>query len=339
MGQGNFVKIQTTVDHHDIYALKENDLPSDLQVAWLMSFPNSGTTYTNHLIQVYTNTTTATNYGKEQSEKETTIPAFPGSDGPYFRYPSWEKPTKYLLTKTHCASSTNDMPLFKVDTVDEVETTCASGNKVELHNGTAEKIHTTWYNTSIVKRAVHLVRNPFDNIVARFHMKMNNWKGKVEGGNEILQPNIYNSTKEGFQAYCKFRNKPFAKLKWNVTLVFGTHTEQKAELLRRLYDIPCYEQFLLYIRWHNFAVQMLQQKNITTLTLFYEDYASNFNRTVDSLLDFLSLTPAMDASPPEFIAGKQYLNYYDANERIVIKQLIEGLASHELQQLLLRYLI
>jgi hypothetical protein len=315
------------------------DLSSGLQVAWLMSFPNSGTTYTNHLIQGYTNTTTATNYGKEQSETATTIPAFPDSVGPYFRYPTWNKPSKYLLTKTHCAASTNYMPVLTIDTVDKFETTCSSGSRVEVHNRTATNELRICYNSTIVQRAVHVVRNPFDNIVARFHMKMNKWKGKVENGDEGFQPYLYNSTKEGFRAYCKFRNKPFHKLKWNVTLIFGSYTEQKAQLLKHLCDVPCYEQFIMYIRWHNFALQLLQERNISTLTLFYEDYASNFESTVDSLLEFLSLTPATNTSPPEFIAGKQYLDYYDANETIAVKQLIVGLASLELQKLLLRYLM
>ncbi|KAG7369679.1 sulfotransferase family protein [Nitzschia inconspicua] len=304
-----------------------------------MSFPNSGTTYTNHLIQEYTKTTTATNYGKEQSEKAASIPVLPGLDleGPYFRYPTWEKPPTYILTKTHCASSTNDMPLHVIDSVEAFEITCSSGSRLEVYNGTTAKIPAT-YSPSLVKRAVHLIRNPFDNVVARFHMKINNWKAK-NYHNDSISSNIYNSTSEGFKAYCQFRDKPFSKLKWNSTRIFGPNIVRQYELAKLLKDLPCYEQFVYYIRWHNFAMEMLQRKGIPVLTLFYEDYSLRFEDTVKGLLNFLSLTPAKDTSPPEFFPGKQYLDFYEPSEREAAKRLMLGLANKELNLLLQRYLV
>jgi Sulfotransferase domain len=205
-----------------------------------------------------------------------------------------------------------------------------------MHNGTAQKM-TAVYDPSIVQRAVHLVRNPFDNIVARFHMKINNWRAK-EYHKESINSNLYNSTKEGFQAYCHFRDKPFAKLKWNATNIFGEDTTIQKQLLGYLYHVPCYEQFLNYIRWHNFALEMLEKKKVPVLTLFYEDYASNFEGTVTQLLDFLSLEPANGASPPEFVAGKQYLDFYEPDQVEAARNLMRRLANQGFRQLLLRYL-
>eukprot|EP00957_Ditylum_brightwellii_P051315 3890622-Ditylum_brightwellii.AAC.1 len=64
-----------------------NDIssPWPIAAAWLMSFPNSGTSYTIHLIRGITNTTTATNYGLEGDIKdEESVPAISNSEnGPF----------------------------------------------------------------------------------------------------------------------------------------------------------------------------------------------------------------------------------------------------------------
>ena len=102
-----------------------------LEVAWLMSFPNSGTTYTNHLLQDYTRTTTATNYGQEQSTKHASIAIDPSSiDGPFFRYPSWSLPPRYILTKTHCGGECDacqdpsDGKHYSYSTLEAFDTAC-----------------------------------------------------------------------------------------------------------------------------------------------------------------------------------------------------------------------
>lgn len=76
-----------------------------LGVAWLMSFPNSGTSYTIHLIRETSNTTTATNYALEGDIKdEPSVPAIVGSEeGPFLELIKTIKtniPEKYILTKT-----------------------------------------------------------------------------------------------------------------------------------------------------------------------------------------------------------------------------------------------
>ena len=76
-----------------------------LGVAWLMSFPNSGTSYTIHLIRETSNTTTATNYALEGDIKdEASVPAIQGSeDGPYLELIKTIQttiPEKFILTKT-----------------------------------------------------------------------------------------------------------------------------------------------------------------------------------------------------------------------------------------------
>lgn len=84
---------------------KETNDEDGLGVAWLMSFPNSGTSYTLHLIRETSNTTTATNYALEGDIKdEESVPAIAGSEeGPFLELIKTIKtnmPEKYILTKT-----------------------------------------------------------------------------------------------------------------------------------------------------------------------------------------------------------------------------------------------
>ena len=305
-----------------------------LQIAWLMSFPNSGTTYTNHLIQDYTKTTTATNYGQEQSTHETSIPVHPNATlvGPFFRYPTWDKPQKYMLTKTHCGAELPEYP-----SKEEFEHACRSGKRI--WNGT--KIKTT-YDDGVVTRAVHLIRNPFDNIVARLHMKQHNWQNGDPEHRDRLQ--VFNKTREGFRAYCFYEDGKVWRHNYNeVTTVFGTDsvnehgTSTLQQLLRYAKNTPCHAEFILYTQWHNYALQVLQRKQISSLTLFYEDYALDWNNTVQHLLDFLALKPAKDGVATEFVLGKHYQDHYEPQELEAAKQLMLGLASKDLQELLYKY--
>ena len=303
---------------------------NQLEVAWLMSFPNSGTTYTNHLIQDYTNTTTATNYGHEQNTKEESISVFSHSiDGPFFRYPSWSLPPKYILTKTHCggecdACQTPGRKQYN-NTIDAFEIACRSGKRI--FNKT--KIRTT-YSPDIPKRAVHLIRDPFDNIVARLHLKERRWTRHSNDAKYEERIDLFNKTKDGFQAYCRFRDTESFKQEMRQRLLSD-------ELLQYAKQVPCYAEFITYTQWHNHAITLVAKKNIPVLTLFYGDYASDWDGTVNRLLKFLSLSPVKGAKAEEFILGKHYDAFYSEEEKLAAMKLIQALASTELWDLLQRY--
>lgn len=303
-----------------------------LEVAWLMSFPNSGTTYTNHLIQGYTNTTTATNYGHEQSTKDESISIFSDSiDGPFFRYPSRSLPPKYILTKTHCGGECDDCQTpgheKYIDTLDDFERACRTGKRIA--NGT--KVRTT-YAPDIPKRAVHLIRDPFDNIVARLHNREGRWADRDNERKFEERLHIYNRTKEGFRAYCQYRDNRSFKIEKK------RHHALSIDLFEYTRQIPCYAEFITYVLWHNHAIALVAEKCIPVLTMFYEDYETNWNRTVNKLLDFLLLSPAEGTEAEKFIIGKHYKEYYEDHERKAVVNLVQGLASEELWALLQRYL-
>lgn len=129
------------------------------EVAWLMTFPNSGTTYTLQLIQQYTNTTTATNYGNEQGLHGTSVPIHPWMEnGPFPRYPDRNLPPRFILTKTHCGGTAmSPNPIDYVETDRSFEIACRSGNRI-INDTKVDSI----YGIDIPKKAVHLIRNPFD---------------------------------------------------------------------------------------------------------------------------------------------------------------------------------
>ena len=80
-------------------------------VAWLMSFPNSGTSYTGSLVRTSSSTATATNYGSANTYKQRSKSLFDWSTvGPYMTNPKASINGKldvpengtFVLTKTHC---------------------------------------------------------------------------------------------------------------------------------------------------------------------------------------------------------------------------------------------
>ena len=85
-----------------------SDNTNRLPVAWLMSFPNSGTSYTSHLVRKVTGRRTASNYRSENrgkdGESNSVFEYSPG--GPFWsdaNSPEYEDASSgYLLTKTHC---------------------------------------------------------------------------------------------------------------------------------------------------------------------------------------------------------------------------------------------
>ena len=76
------------------------------QVVWLMSFPNSGTSFTSRLVRDATKTVSASNYADETPTGQLGVrePVFPDQvEGPFWikpeASPEFVEPSKYILTK------------------------------------------------------------------------------------------------------------------------------------------------------------------------------------------------------------------------------------------------
>ena len=163
------------------------------KIVWLMSYPNSGTSYTMNLVRRASNKAVATNYGQESKsyieENEDPYPLYPDSpEGPFILNPGKDLPSKFIMTKTHCGSrctecSSKGYLETKESFLDKCASARARGN--EKHSN---------YGISEIGKAIRLVRNPFDNVVSNFHLIVK------RASNETEQQ--YSNDKNGFRKWC-----------------------------------------------------------------------------------------------------------------------------------------
>jgi len=304
--------IRSDTEHNSDSQLEEEMLP---KIAWLMSFPNSGTTYIINLITAVSRTATATNYGDEYTAGPS-IPVSPSFvEGPFRLNEEELDLPKYILTKTHCGGwFFNSPPKFYVDeTVDLFEEHCLTGVRtVPTGYGELTK-EVTQYDLEDVAKAVHLIRNPFDNIVSRFHHEY--MTAVIKKKQQHLFHYTYNA--EGFQAWCRDTDTRF----WR--------EEQKAygrrmsELAR---EVPCHAELYRYVHWHNNAFALSNKLSLPTHVLYYEDFQTDFEASVQDLLDFLQLS--RDRRPLPFTFG-DHLSHYTVEQRRKMALFVEKLASSE----------
>jgi len=163
-----------------------------------------------------------------------------------------------------------------------------------------------------IKRAVHLIRDPFDNAVARFHIHRKKFSKKLL--------DKYPNTPEGFRDYCnndlgkKYRAKEASFLPFK-------------EIYGSIKKVPCHSDFFRYIQWHNLAFETTAKQNLSTMIIHYERYTDNFNKTKDDLLQFLEQREVNE--PPTFITGKTYRNYYTDKEIAAVKLMFSKLAKND----------
>jgi hypothetical protein len=174
------------------------------------------------------------------------------------------------------------------------------------------------YEDRRVTKAVHLIRNPFDNVVSRFHLERHDGKSATE----------YASSREGFRRYCQRMNDDLAL------------PETRAPFLDRdvmdvLANVPCRSDFIRYVEWHNLAFATARDMGLDTFVLHYDEYAASFNATVGALLEFLKLDAR--AEPEPFIPGKEYQDYFTADERDAVRRAFPLLASKTTWKELGRY--
>ena len=312
------------------------------RIAWVMSFPNSGTSFTMRLVQRMSNITGASNYGMEcdTDSQGSNYPVYKRSpDGPFFsQLKKRRMPTRYIPTKTHCGGyTTNSGPDKYIHTARSFMMQCLTGNRLTPEfdedgnvisaRGKAlyqvEKHH-THYDPSLVQRAVHVVRDPFDNIVSRFHLEQNVHKKK----NDEEWLTKYPSTPQGFQDWCKAMDDK-------------VHEEEKESrflddvLLKAFEGVPCHSEFYRYTQWHSLALAATNKMKIPALILHYERFEDDFDNMYEELFSFLELP--RDGQMTEFVTGKKYQDYFDTTQRRRAMALVEELSDSEVWHILQRY--
>ncbi|KAI2505624.1 sulfotransferase domain-containing protein [Fragilaria crotonensis] len=288
---------------------------SGVKLAWLMSFPNSGTSYTMSLVSAASNMSMATNYGWESvpdnrstthyNYTEPVTPRVPvlasaqsSREGPFWLQPLEKRPHSVVLTKTHCGGYCHGCRPYKsVETPYSFMMHCAM-SEADYFNISENKVMSDHfiYEYSEVDRAVHLFRDPFDNMVSRYHLGVH----KVTKLNRTDLMARYTYDAAGYNNFCS-----------DNTYVQQEHTEYHVDqdVLRLIEDIPCHFDLFRYIQWHDLAFIVTDDYlGVPTHVIYYEDYSTNFNGTLQALLDFLDLPNT--GAYADFVKGKSYRDYF-----------------------------
>lgn len=293
------------------------------KVAWLMSFPNSGTSFTIHMTREASNTTTATNYALEgEIRDKPSVPVIAGKtgdQGPWLELiPGRETsiPERYIITKTHCKGFCTGRYCGADKIIQPVRTFmegCATGTRaVETKQG-LEKIDTT-YRTELVGKAIHIFRHPLDNIVARFHLEYNVQMAK--GRKRFAK--AYPKNEIGFKRWC-------AKDDSNRSLL--SHRLVDDRLRAMMLQVPCFNEFFRYVQWHNLAFATTREMDVPTMLLHYQDFSTDFEGARDRVLDWLELPRV--ANGVKFQDGKVYRSYYSREEKRSIRDFLQAASSGE----------
>lgn len=294
--------------------IREAPLPRPV---WLMSFPNSGTSFTLRTVHTSSNTSYATNYGGKSSGKALygghSIPVNPiHPNGPYLNEIKKGKPKHYIITKTHCTGY-GTYSEIKNYTIANFQDGCRSGTKtLPTKTGEGTKVAHVKYDTNTVSKAIHLLRNPFDNIVSRFHLQHNRYQRLND--TEWLAKHPRN--KNGFQAWCKTLDAHFEVKKKKY---YGREIAIKSR------NIPCNSDFYRYIQWHNNAYEVTQKMNLPTLILHYEDYQKDYNDIHTKLSHFLKLSTVFEKEPFHWT---NYSDYFSLEQRMHTISWMKSLTRH-----------
>lgn len=312
------------------------------KIIWLASFPNSGTSFTLSGVEKLSNKSIATNYGDEVTARDKySLSIYPlRIEGPYWRGSTFSEklgvgrdlPDQYVLTKTHCGGRCSSCgPKEYVETTASFLKKCASGHGRFPPRRQRHLVH---YPPNRVHKAIQLIRNPFHNVVARFHLDRRNKASKPSKYAEWVEAHPDNA--QGFDKWCQDMNTIYQE---EDEQVFADDARNVLQVLR---PIPCRAEFYMYMQWHNLlheSLELLKQeanRDIPLLTIYYEDYGKDLNATFASILDFVQLE-AIGKFPDFTPRDDAYQEYFTKEQRKDIKAFMKHVASNTTWNQIQRY--
>jgi hypothetical protein len=178
------------------------------------------------------------------------------------------------------------------------------------------------YLPSRVHRAIHLIRNPLHNIIARFHLEhRKHLEHRVKKGSKKTNYTEWLATHpnnaEGLQAWCRDLDTDY---RIQDEFVFGKEAVPTA---------ICHGEFFKYTQWHNLVHEGLDLINhpVPVLPVYYEDYSLKFDETVNKIMDFMDLEHV--GILPDFQARSDYESYFSDKQQVEIGNLIQDVASEK----------
>jgi hypothetical protein len=180
------------------------------------------------------------------------------------------------------------------------------------------------YSPDLVKKVVHIFRNPLDNIVARFHLDR-----KVRAKKNPSWLDDFPNNQEGFRQWCAHLNE-------NAVQNLSSSHWIDTSLIEAMKGVPCITEFYRYVQWHNLAFATTSDLQLPSFVFHYEDYSTRFDDVTTKLTEFLGLEKVAEA--PEFIDNKEYGSYYTAEEKRAVALFIEEFSTKSTWQNIHHYL-
>jgi hypothetical protein len=227
----------------------------------------------------------------------------------------------YVLTKNHCGPPCIwCTPNKYIQMYHHFRQRCFRADKMTIHNGT-KTITKDYYLPTKVKKLVHLIRDPLDNIVSRFRYE------RMQGKSALH----YNSTRTDFRAYCHTMHHEFVQ-----SIKQGRYVDPTVR--RVLESVPCWPELLKWTEWHNYAFVLAADLQLPTLVLHYEDYNTQLEKVTSQLLSFLELVPPQ-YNPPYFEPLKHYRDYFENEEIEAAEEAIRRMSLRETWVHIARYFL
>jgi len=299
--------------------LQEASEDDPRKLAWFISFPEAGTTYTMHIIQQVSGKSTASNYGTVMIDDNgnnvpvasDSIPVFFDRDGPSFSnlMPS---PSKYILTRSHSHGTCYDCPPYKyLGPSAHLRHMNTNRFGSRMVNGQMETFE---YDMGLVEKLMVLVRDPMDNIASRFFVKV---ERELMNGNENYV-RTYRKDVFGFRQWCQDMNSSsqYNDMERNWYSKLGFWEEASA--------VPCRAEFVKLFSFYNMIRQLGIRYGLDMKTVTLKDLAENPEATITDMFTYLEL-PVANEIPDTRLGTSQFHHFYTDDEMRAIAKLAQKL--------------
>ena len=198
------------------------------------------------------------------------------------------------------------------------------------YNPASKRTDNVQYFGGLVKKSIHVIRDPFSNIVSRFlkHFK----RQYIEAASPLSKVLTYNinNDKAGFQEYCRRLDEHFYKHEHDMF----PHIMSNSTLIK---NVPCRSEFYKFMQWHNLAFVATREIHpMPVMVLHYEDYCEDINVVLDDVLEFIEL-----GKKESYNIRQAHCHYHDSffdvEQLIALQEFMRFLGSEELLTYLERY--
>lgn len=175
-----------------------------------------------------TGTTTATNYARDLNPSIPVHAHWP--NGPFLHHAGQPMPLNYILTKTHCGGYCMDCaPDVYVQTQPAFESSCRTGQRYDEQY--PETGRSVTYDASIPQKVIHLIRDPFDNLVGRMHLAAKHQlRRNATAGVDF---------NDGLSGWCSYLDGKYIDEE-------NHHSPALSSLYARYSDLPCRAEWFRY---------------------------------------------------------------------------------------------